>query len=151
MNYKQVIAIIIPIIVDQGFMILMALLNTAMISSSGVAAISAVSMVDSLNMFLINVFIAVATGGTVIVAQYKGNGNQEMVSRAATQAISAVVILSIWISAIVITFHTPILNLLFGGAEDDVFHYAKIYLIGSCISYPFIAMFQAVIGVLRGV
>ncbi|MNO67235.1 MATE family multidrug exporter [compost metagenome] len=129
----------------------MSLLNTAMISSSGVAAVSAVSMVDSLNIFLINVFVAVATGGTVIVAQYKGSGNNEMVSKAAAQAISAVAILSILLCSFVIIFHTPTLNLLFGNAEAEVFHNAKLYLVGSCISYPFIAIFQAVSGVLRGV
>ncbi|MBP1995718.1 MATE family efflux transporter [Paenibacillus eucommiae] len=150
-DYKQIIAIIVPIFVDQAFIILMSLLNTALISSSGVAAISAVSMVDSLNLFLINVFVAVATGGTVIVAQYKGSGNQEMVSKAASQAISAVAVLSVLISAFVIFFHTPTLNLLFGDAEAEVFHNAKIFLIGSCISYPFIAIYQAVTGVLRGV
>lgn len=96
LDYKQIIAIIIPIFVDQAFIILMSLMNTAMIASSGVAAVSAVSMVDSLNIFLVNVFIAVATGGTVIVAQYKGSGNDKMVSRAAAQAISAVAVISIF-------------------------------------------------------
>ena len=57
LDYKQIIAIIIPILVDQAFIILMSLLNTAMISSSGVAAVSAVNMVDSLNIFIINVFV----------------------------------------------------------------------------------------------
>jgi len=151
LDYKQIIAIIIPILVDQAFIILMSLLNTAMISSSGVAAVSAVSMVDSLNIFLINVFVAVATGGTVIVAQYKGSGNNEMVSKSAAQAISAVAIISVFISAFVVIFHMPTLNLLFGRAEGDVLQNAKIYLIGSCISYPFIAIFQAVNGALRGV
>jgi len=150
-DYKQIIAIILPLFVDQAFLIIMSLLNTAMISSSGVAAVSAVSMVDSLNIFLANVFIAVATGGTVIVAQYKGSGNRAMVTKAATQAISAVTILSILISVLVIIFHMPLLNVLFGEAEADVFQNAKIYLIGSCISYPFIAIFQAVSGALRGV
>ena len=74
-----------------------------------------------------------------------------MVSKAAAQAISAVAILSVFISAFVITFHTPTLNLLFGRAEADVFQNARIYLIGSCITYPFIAIFQAVTGALRGV
>ena len=150
-DYKHIFAIILPIFVDQAFLILMSLLNTAMISSAGVAAVSAVSMVDSLNIFLVNVFIAVATGGTVMVAQYKGSGNLGMVSKTATQAISAVTIFSVLISVLVIIFHTPILNLLFGKADAAVFENAKIYLIGSCISYPLIAIFQAVSGALRGV
>ncbi|MEH6907297.1 MATE family efflux transporter [Neobacillus drentensis] len=150
-DYKQMFAIILPIFVDQAFLIVMSLLNTAMISSAGVAAVSAVSMVDSLNIFLVNVFIAVATGGTVMVAQYKGSGNLGMVSKTATQAISAVTIFSVLISVLVIIFHTSILNLLFGQAEAAVFENAKVYLIGSCISYPLIAIFQAVSGALRGV
>jgi putative MATE family efflux protein len=150
-DYKQMTAIFIPILVDQACLILMSLLNTAMVSSAGVAAVSAVSMVDSLNIFLVNVFIAVATGGTVIVAQYKGSGNSAMVSKTAAQAISAVTIFSVVLSAVVIVFHMPVLNVLFGKAEADVFQNAKIYLIGSCISYPFIAIFQAVCGSLRGV
>ncbi|MBT2725297.1 MATE family efflux transporter [Bacillus sp. ISL-46] len=150
-DYKKIFAIILPLFVDQAFLILMSLLNTAMISSAGVAAVSAVSMVDSLNIFLANVFIAVATGGTVIVAQYKGSGNSAMVSKTATQAISACTIFSVLISALVIIFHTPILNMLFGKAEADVFQNARIYLIGSCLSYPLIAIFQAVTGALRGV
>ncbi|MCR8644601.1 MATE family efflux transporter [Paenibacillus sp. N1-5-1-14] len=151
LDYKKIISIIFPVFVDQAFIILMSLVNTAMISSSGVAAVSAVSMVDSFNFFLINVFIAVATGGTVIVAQYKGSGNHDMVSKAAAQAISAVTILSVVISTIVIILHTPTLNLLFGRADADVFANARIFLIGSCISFPFIAIFQAVTGALRGV
>lgn len=149
-DYKQIFAIIMPIFVDQAFLILMSFLNTAMISSAGVAAVSAVSMVDSLNIFLINVFIAVATGGTVIVAQYKGSGNREMVSKTATQAISAVTIVSVIITVLVMVFNHPVLNLLFGKAEAEVFQNAQLYLIGSCISYPLIALFQAVCGSLRG-
>ena len=74
-----------------------------------------------------------------------------MVSKTATQAISAVTIFSVLISVLVIIFNMPVLNLLFGKAEADVFQNAKIYLIGSCISYPLIAIFQAVCGSLRGI
>ncbi len=151
MDYKQIFAIIIPIFVDSAFIVLMAILNTAMVSSSGVAAVSAVSMVDSVNMFIISMFVAIATGGTVIVAQYKGSGNEEMVSKAASQSISAVAVLSLIISALVIVFHSSVLDFLFGGADPEVLSSAKIFLIGSCISYPFFAIYQAVSGALRGV
>src|SRR5690606_34824703 len=105
MDYKQIFGIILPIFVDNFFIVFMSLLNTAMISSSGAAAVSAVSMVDSLNIFLVSVFIALATGGTVIVAQYKGSGNREMVARSVSQAIILTGVISVLISAIVIVFH----------------------------------------------
>lgn len=150
-SYREIIAIIVPILVDQAFIVCLNLLNTAMISSSGVAAVSAVNMVDSLNLFLVNVFIAVATGGTVVVAQYKGNGNDAMVSKAAAGSVSSVFLMAFAVSLTVVVLHTPTLGLLFGKAEADVFSNARIYLIGCGASYCGVATVEAVCGALRGV
>lgn len=151
MNYRMVLSLIFPILVDQAFIVILNLLNTAMISSSGVAAVSAVNMVDSLNMFLVNVFIAVSTGGTVVIAQYKGSGNENMVSKATTGSLVSVFLLALFISMLLTVLHTPVLNLLFGRAEADVFQNARIYMIGSGLSYCGIATTEAVCGALRGV
>ncbi|MBQ4899780.1 MULTISPECIES: MATE family efflux transporter [Paenibacillus] len=151
MDYRQIIALFLPILIDQAFIVGLNLVNTAMISSSGVAAVSAVNMVDSLNIFLINVFVAVATGGTVVVAQYKGSGNDLMVSRASASTVSSVSMLALGIGLLIMGFHNPVLNVLFGSASADVLDSARIYLIGSSISYVGIAVVQAVCGALRGV
>lgn len=151
MDYRQMIALFIPVLVDQAFVVGLNLVNTAMISSSGVAAISAVNMIDSLNIFLISVFIAVSTGGTVVVAQYKGSGNELMVSKATAGATSSVSLLAFAIGMFGILFHNQLLNLLFGAASPDVMENARIYLIGSCVSYLGIAVVEAVCGALRGI
>ncbi|GGD97122.1 MATE family efflux transporter [Paenibacillus nasutitermitis] len=150
-DYRQIIALFFPILIDQAFIVSLSLMNTAMISSSGVAAISAVNMIDSLNIFLISVFVAVSTGGTVVVAQYKGNGNDLMVSKAAASSVTSVSLLALCISLFIIIFHQPALTILFGGASSDVFANAKIYLVGSSISYVGIAVVEAVCGALRGI
>lgn len=151
MDYKQIIGLYIPILIDQAFIVGLNLVNTAMISSSGVSAVSAVNMVDSLNLFLINVFVAVATGGTVVVAQYKGSGNNQMVARATTGSIASVSILSLVIGLLIIALHNPLLRLLFGSASAEVLDSARVYLIGSGISFLGLAIVQAVCGALRGV
>ncbi|MDQ0194689.1 MATE family efflux transporter [Paenibacillus wynnii] len=151
MDYREIIALFIPILVDQAFIVGLNLVNTAMISSSGVAAISAVNMIDSLNIFLISIFVAVATGGTVVVAQYKGSGNQLMVSSATAGAVSSVSLIALAIGSLGILFHNPLLNLLFGAASPEVMDNARTYLIGSCVSYLGIAVVQAVCGALRGI
>lgn len=145
------IALFLPILIDQAFIVGLNLVNTAMISSSGMAAVSAVNMVDSLNIFLINVFVAVATGGTVVVAQYKGSGNSEMVGKAAAGSVTSVALLSLAIGLLFAGFHNPILNVLFGSADPEVLGYARTYLIGSCVSYAGIGIVQAVCGALRGI
>lgn len=151
MNYRQIIALFIPILIDQAFVIGLNLVNTAMISSSGVEAVSAVNMVDSLNMFLINVFIAVATGGTVVVAQYKGSRNDQMVSRSAACSMASVTLMAIVIGLLLVVLHNPILRLLFGTASPEVMDHARTYLIGSGLSYAGVGIVQAVCGALRGI
>src|SRR5690606_9548155 len=128
MDYRQLFAIYVPVFVDTAFIVLMALLNTAMISSSGVEAIGAVNMVDSLNLFIVSLFIALSTGGTVMVAQYKGSGHAGMMNRTAGQAVTLVTLAAAVVCVLVIAFHGPILRLLFGAAEPAVMDNAVIYL-----------------------
>ncbi|MFC4102316.1 MATE family efflux transporter [Paenibacillus xanthanilyticus] len=151
MDYRKVFALFLPILIDQAFIIGFNVMNTAMISSAGVAAVSAVSTVDSLNIFLINVFVAVATGGTVVVAQYKGSRNDAMVSKAASASIASVAILALVIGVVVMALYDPLLRLLLGSASPDVLAHSKVYLIGSCASFLGIGVVQAVSGIMRGI
>lgn len=151
MDYRQIIALFLPILIDQAFIIGLNLVNTAMISSSGVAAVSAVNMVDSLNVFLINVFVAVATGGTVVVAQYTGSRNEQMVSKASAGTVTAVSLMALGIGLLIMGFHNPLLSVLFGNASAEVLDNARVYLIGSSLSYFGIAIVQAVCAALRGI
>lgn len=150
-DYRQIIGLFVPLLVDQVFIVGLHMINTAMISSAGVDAISAVNMVDSLNIFLLSIFVAVATGGTVVVAQYKGSGNSIMVSKATAGAASVVSVLALFIGLFMIVFHNPLLNLLFGSAEPAVKELARIYMIGSGFSYMGLAFVEAVCGALRGI
>ncbi|MEK5639577.1 MATE family efflux transporter [Paenibacillus rhizosphaerae] len=150
-DYRQIISLFIPILIDQAFIISLNMVNAAMISSAGVAAISAVNMVDSLNIFLVSVFIAMSTGGTVVVAQYKGSGNDLMVSKAASSTVSACAILALALSLILVLFHQPLLSVLFGAASPEVMDNAKVYLLGGGVSFVGIAITEAVCGALRGI
>lgn len=150
MGFREVLAIFLPLWVDQAFVTVLNMLNTAMISSSGADAVSAVSMVDSLNLFLLNIFIAVATGGTVIVAQYKGAGADDMVTKSASQAVIAVSSLAIFLSLVLFVLHSPVLHFLFGNAEPGVLKNASTYLKASFLSYPCFALTQAICSVMRG-
>lgn len=151
MDYRQIVSLFLPILIDQAFIVGLNLVNTAMISSSGVAAVSAVNMIDSLNIFLINVFVAVATGGTVVVAQYKGSGNDTMVSRSSACSMVTVTLMALGIGVALAALHGPILQLFFGSAEPDVLNHSRTYLIGSGLSYAGIGLVQAVCGALRGI
>jgi putative MATE family efflux protein len=74
-----------------------------------------------------------------------------MVTKTATQAVSAVAIIALILCIFLVCFHGQILSFLFGDAEKNVFQNARLYLIGSAVSYPFIAVFQAICASLIGV
>lgn len=53
-DFSMVVALFVPLLVDQVFISLTSILNSSMISGSGAAAVSAVSTVDIVNQFLVN-------------------------------------------------------------------------------------------------
>ena len=114
-----------------------------MVSYAGVAAVSGVSLVDMINMLLINVLAALATGGAVVVSQYLGRKEKDNARFAASQLITVTVVISVVIMLLVLLFNKPILRILFGSINDDVMSAAIIYFIISCLSYPFLAVYNS--------
>ena len=77
---------LVPLIFDQFFISVIALLTTAMISSSSQESVSAVSLVSPLYM-IYAIYSAISSAGTVIIAQYKGHGDEEKMKKAAGQIV----------------------------------------------------------------
>lgn len=64
--------LILPLIMEQLLAILVGMLDTVMISGVGEAAVSGVSLVDNINILVINIFAAMATGGAVVAGHALG-------------------------------------------------------------------------------
>ena len=64
--------LIVPLVIEQLLSITVGLSDSLMVSQVGEAAISAVSLVDTVNVLLVNAFASLATGGAVITGQYLG-------------------------------------------------------------------------------
>ena len=74
---KQLRILLVPVIIEQLLNSFMGMADTMMVSQVGSAAISAVSLVDSINVLVIQVFSALATGGTIICSQYLGRRDEK--------------------------------------------------------------------------
>ena len=114
-----------------------------MVSRVGAEAISAVSLVDSINNLVLQVFAAMAAGAAIICSQYLGRKDEKGCNDAAKQIVLTVVVISSVIMIIGVGFRKPLLHLIFGSVEEAVMTNAQIYFLITALSYPFIALFQA--------
>ena len=75
--------LIFPIVIEQFLNSFMGMVDTVMVSTIGSGAISAVSLVDSVNNLVIQIFSAMASGATIVCSQFIGSGNKKESNRAA--------------------------------------------------------------------
>ena len=77
--------LLVPLIVEQILNSLMGTADSIMVSNVGSAAISAVSLVDSINILVIQAFYALAAGGTIVCSQYIGQKDKKNAEESARQ------------------------------------------------------------------
>ena len=147
---SEILAILWPVIIDQFFLISFNFINTAMISSSGAAAISAVNMVGSVNVFLVQIFVAIGLGGTVLISRAYGSGDIRRLGRLTASVIHSTLFVGTILMLLFLFLHQGVLRLLFGSAEASVMNSAKLYFVGVLLSYPAHAVIEGINGSLRG-
>ena len=135
--------LLIPLIIEQMLNSLMGMVDTLMVSRVGAEAISAVSLVDSINNLVLQVFAAMAAGAAIICSQYLGRKDEKGCNDAAKQIVLTVVVISSVIMIIGVGFRKPLLHLICGSVEEAVMTNAQMYFLITALSYPFIALFQA--------
>ena len=140
---KELWMLLIPIMVEQMLNSLMGMADTMMVSNVGSVAMSAVSLVDSINTLVIQVFAALATGAAIICSHYLGKGDERGANKAARQIFLTVIVISLTITAGGLIFCRPLLRLIFGAVEPAVMEDSIIYFLITASSYPFIALFNA--------
>lgn len=140
---KDLQRLIVPLIIEQFLAITIGMADTVMVASCGEAAVSGVSLVDSINILLINIFSALATGGAIIASQYIGREQMNKARESAKQLVLSVFVLSAVIGGICIFGGPQILGFLYHDIDHSVMGNAEIYFFLTALSYPFIALYNA--------
>ena len=141
--------LILPLIIEQFLAVMVGMADIMMVSSAGEAAVSSVALVDLINVLIINIFAALATGGAVVCAQSIGAQNLERANRAANQLLYIVTAAALGIMVLVLFCKAGLLGLLFGQVEPEVMEGAVTYFVISALSYPFIAVYNGCAALLR--
>lgn len=135
--------LIVPLVIEQLLAITVGLFDSVMVSQVGEAAISAVSLVDTVNVLMVNAFSALATGGAVIAGQYLGRRESVKAGHSGAQLLLFMGEVSILITALFYLAKGFVLGVVFGQVEPDVAAYANTYYMIVEASIPFLAIYSA--------
>ena len=145
----MICSLLIPVVLEQLLNSIMGTADTMMVSNVGSAAISAVSLVDSINVLVIQAFSALAAGGAIICAQYIGQRNKEKANESARQVLFIITAISVAVSLICLVFQKPLLRLIFGSVEPAVMRASETYFFYTALSFPFIAAYDSAASIFR--
>lgn len=126
---KQLYKLIIPLIIEQLLAVAVGMSDTMMVSYAGEAAMSGVSLVDTLNILLINVFAALATGGAVVASQFLGHKDEKEACKSGSQLLLTTGAISIIVMLISIIGNYSILHMIYGDINPEIMKNARIYFI----------------------
>lgn len=135
--------LIIPLIIEQFLAIFVGLADSIMVASVGESAVSAVSLIDTIMILLINIFTALATGGAIVAGQALGRKKPEEGCEATEQLVLFSAVFSVIIMVAVYLCKWFILHVVFGKIDADVMSNCNIYLMIVNLSVPFLAVYNA--------
>lgn len=134
--------LIIPLFIEQFLAIFVGLADSIMVASVGETAVSAVSLIDTIMVLLINMFTALAAGGAIVAGQALGRKKQEEGCEAAEQTLLFSLVFSIGIMALAYIGKWFILHVVFGKIEPEVMADCNTYLMIVSASIPFLAIYN---------
>lgn len=135
--------LILPLVVEQLLGMTVGLADSLMVARVGEAAVSAVSLVDTVNILLQNAFAALATGGAVVAGQYLGRQEPGKANQSGQQLLLFMGELSLVITLVMYLAKGFILGVVFGQIQPDVAASCSTYYSIVEASTPFLAIYSA--------
>ena len=139
---RQLVALMWPLVLEQLLAIAVGMADSLMVATVGDAAISAVSLVDSISNLMLYIFSAMATGGAAVAGQYIGLKQKDDACSAGQQLIALLLAVSAFFVALLYLFRTQILTTMFGHIEPDVMAATNTYYLYVMASIPRIALYN---------
>ena len=148
-NKHHLLQLLWPLVVEQLLAVLVGMVDVLMVAYVGEATVSGVSLVDSVNMLVIQVLFALTAGGTVVCAQFIGAGNYNLASKSGGQLLSITTGLMLLISTAFLLKGDYLLSVIFGQVESKVMEDAVKYLLYIAASFPFLAIYYSAAAIFR--
>jgi len=146
---RELVMLIAPLVAEQFLAILVGLADSLMVATVGDAAISAVSLVDSIGNLMIFVFSAMAAGGAAVAGQYIGRRERENANSAGQHLVLLLGATALFVTALAYLFKTAVLTTVFGQIDADVMAATDRYYSIVMASIPGIALYNGGAAIFR--
>ena len=148
---KDLAKLIFPLVIELMLTLLVGMIDSVMVSSAGEAAVSGVSLVDTVFQLLIYIFSAFGTGGAVAVAagQYLGAGQKDHAKETAKQLVWFSALSSIVIMGLVYLIRGFLLGHVYGAIMQEVHWNANRYLMIVGLSIPALSIYESGAAIFR--
>ena len=140
--YKEILKIGIPSILETLFTTFSSIINSRMVSSMGIAAISAISVTNQPRLFVLSIFFAINTVVSSLVARNLGKRDRLTANRIFIVALTGTIVLGLIVSFACIFFAKPIMVVCSGQKDtmDDSILYFKIVMGGIIFNLVFMVI-----------
>lgn len=115
---------------------------------AGTYSMSGVNIGGQVTFIITNIVFGLCTGGTVLIAQYRGLGNQEGLKKTIATLMTLMVWASLIMTVVMLALKVPILHLM--QTPKESFDEANNYLMVTVIGILFILGYNVFSAILRG-
>lgn len=146
---KQLFRFSLPFMLSMLIQQSYALIDMVIVSHfAGEAAVAGVNNGGQLTFLATSLAIGISVGGTILVGQYFGAKRTDDVQKTAATILTSMLIMAVLMAALFIPFSNTLLRAL--RVPEESYTEAWRYLTISLCGLPFIFMFNALAGILRG-
>jgi len=149
-QWREIGAMSGPVFIEQLAMALIAMLVSMLVKRTGLAAVAAVNLLNTLNILFQQIYVAIGVAVTVTVAQHRGRGDLESTGKTAAQSNTLSLAISTLMAVLCFLFMNPILHLILEDSEPLVYTYSGIYLLYNILSLPFMSIYSIATAAIRG-
>lgn len=146
---KDLAKLIFPLVIELMLTLLVGMIDSVMVSSAGEAAVSGVSLVDTVFQLLIYIFSAFGTGGAVVAGQYLGAGQKNNAKETAQQLVWFSAFSSIVIMILIYLIRGFLLGHVYGAITQEVHWNANRYLMIVGLSIPALSVYESGAAIFR--
>lgn len=145
---KALVRLSIPIVLSSVLQTMYQIIDTFWVGRLSADAVAAVSLTFPINFLLISLGGGLPIAGTVLIAQYKGRGDEKAMNHVAAQTFLMVFVISIVMSVFGFLFSEQIMRVM--GAGPDILADATRYMRITFLGFVFVFGYFVFESLMRG-